>query len=80
MDLSTPYSYNLYMDQKTATINAIAWYGSQSAAARRLGVTQPTVSDWAARGAIPVRLLLDVERDTGIPRETLRQDIPWRDV
>lgn len=31
----------------------IAHYGTQAEAARKLGLTQPSISNWKARGSIP---------------------------
>ena len=33
--------------------DVISYFGSQVAAAHKLGVTQPTLSNWKARGRIP---------------------------
>ena len=41
--------------------------------ARKLGVDKGTVTRWAQKG-IPAARVLEVERETGIPREKLRPD------
>jgi DNA-binding transcriptional regulator YdaS (Cro superfamily) len=41
--------------------------------ARKLGVDKGTVTRWAQKGVPPGRVL-EVERETGIPREKLRPD------
>jgi len=43
--------------------------------ARALGVSEPTVSRWMRRGAIPPERVLAVEAATGISRHVLRPDI-----
>ena len=60
---------------------AIEYLGSQSALAGKLGVTQPTVSEWL-RGErqVPVDRCTDIERETGVPCEELRSDITWHRV
>lgn len=40
-------------------------YGSQTEAARRLGVVPSAVSMWKTRGAFPDRLLAQIVRDAG---------------
>ena len=51
---------------------AIAAVGSGTKLARLVGVSPQAVWQW---GAIPVRHVLAIERQTGIPREVLRPDI-----
>lgn len=46
--------------------------GLQSKLARHLGVTRQAISAWPV---VPIDRLKDVEKFTGIPRETLRPDI-----
>lgn len=41
--------------------NVIKHFGSQAAAASALGVTQPTISNWKTRGAIPKLQQLRIE-------------------
>lgn len=55
---------------------AIETLGSQSALARLLGVSQPSVSDWVRRaGRLPPEHVLSVEAATGVSRHVLRPDI-----
>lgn len=62
--------------QLKALEDAIERFGSQSAMARHLGVSQPSVSDWVRRmGRIPPEHVLAVEAATGISRHVLRPDI-----
>lgn len=42
----------------------IAHFGSQVAAAHKLGVTQPTLSNWKARGRIPALQQLRIQHLT----------------
>lgn len=53
-------------------VRAIEAAGSISALARRLGISQPSVSSWVRTPADRVRA---VEEVTGVPREVLRPDI-----
>jgi DNA-binding transcriptional regulator YdaS (Cro superfamily) len=41
--------------------------------ARKLGIDKGTVTRWGQKG-VPVNRVLDVERETGIPRQDLRPD------
>lgn len=55
---------------------AVAIVGSQSALGKLLGVGQPAVSKWIAKGGcLPAEHVLLVERETGVPKEELRPDI-----
>lgn len=61
------------LDALKAAINEL---GSQSAMARLVGVSQPSVSDWVRRiGQLPAEHVLTVEAATGISRHVLRPDI-----
>jgi DNA-binding transcriptional regulator YdaS (Cro superfamily) len=42
----------------------VDFFGSQVAAAQALGVTQPTLSNWKARGSIPKLQQLRIEHAT----------------
>lgn len=46
----------------------------QSALARQLGVNKSTVALWVLR-RIPAERVIEIERETGIPRFELRPDI-----
>lgn len=48
--------------------------GRRIAVARRLGVSPSTITRWAVEG-IPSDRILDIERETGIPRYELRPDL-----
>lgn len=55
---------------------AIEELGSQLALAELVGVRQPAVSKWLAKGApLPAEYVLKVERRTGISRHDLRPDL-----
>jgi DNA-binding transcriptional regulator YdaS (Cro superfamily) len=55
---------------------AIEILGSQSALAELVGVRQPAVSKWLAKGApLPAEFVLRVESETGISRHELRPDV-----
>lgn len=64
------------IDSETALDRAIAAAGSQSALARKLGVSQNAVSRWQ-RGLspLPAEHVQAVEAATGISRHELRPDI-----
>lgn len=47
---------------------------TQAELASRLGISQPSVSNWRKRG-IPIARVIDVERVTGIHRSKLRPDL-----
>ena len=47
---------------------------TQAEVAERLGIQAPALSKWKANRVPPERVL-DVERETGIPRGELRPDI-----
>lgn len=42
----------------------IAYFGSQAEAARKLGVTQPSLSNWKSRGTIPLLQQLRIQHIT----------------
>ncbi len=44
--------------------SVIAYFGNQVTAAHRLGVTQPTLSNWKARGRIPKLQQLRIQHIT----------------
>lgn len=55
---------------------AVAALGGQSAMARLLGISQPSVWYWVDKGkALPPEHVLAVEDATGISRHDLRPDI-----
>src|SRR5436190_22875954 len=51
---------------------AISAVGGVSELARRLGIAQPSVSNWVR---IPAERVCDVEAATGVNREVLRPDL-----
>lgn len=73
------------MDSEIATNRplraAIEKLGSQSALAELVGVRQPAVSKWLAKGApLPAEFVLRVEAETGISRHELRPDVYPQDM
>lgn len=54
---------------------AVKIAGGQSAIARRLGVSQPTVWAWLNGGQLPAEHVLAVEAATGVSKHALRPDI-----
>ena len=63
-------------DSDTPLARAVRSAGSQSAFARLIGVSQPTVNDWLRLAkALPAEHVLAVEAATGISRHDLRPDI-----
>src|SRR6188472_1612106 len=67
----------------TGLVEAIQAAGGVSELARRLGISQPSVSNW---DRVPAERVLTVEAATGVSREILRPDLytpteePVRDV
>jgi DNA-binding transcriptional regulator YdaS (Cro superfamily) len=59
-----------YRDRGLA--KAISAAGSISALASRIKVTVQAVSQWES---VPVNRCIDVERETGVPRDELRPDV-----
>jgi DNA-binding transcriptional regulator YdaS (Cro superfamily) len=64
------------MNKQSPLERAIAKAGGQSAYARLLGVSQPTVWAWKEqKKPLPAEHVLLTERDTGISRHELRPDL-----
>lgn len=60
----------------TALERAVTALGSQSAFARFIGVSQPSVWAWIVKGRpLPAEYVLKVEAETGISRHELRPDL-----
>ena len=60
---------------------AIDALGSQVALSALIGVGQPAISKWLAKGSqLPPEYVLTVERATGISKHDLRPDIYPRDL
>src|SRR5436309_14149569 len=55
---------------------AIRVAGGVGALARKIGISQPSVSNWSR---IPAERVLSVEEATGVSRETLRPDLYARE-
>lgn len=62
---------------KEALEAAISAADGVSALGRLLGVGQNYVSNWRARGLVPVERCAAIERTTGVPADRLRPDAPW---
>lgn len=58
---------------------ASAVAGSATALAMRIGVAQSAISNWKARGKVPVEHCIAIERETAgaVTVEELRPDIDW---
>jgi DNA-binding transcriptional regulator YdaS (Cro superfamily) len=68
------------MEQFEPVARAIKHMGSQVALASRLGITQPTVSEWLnCQKRVPAERCPEIERATGgaVRCEELRPDVAW---
>lgn len=73
-------STSLTITPNEALKRAVAVLGGQTAMARLLGISQPSVWYWVDKGrALPPEHVLAVEEATGISRHDLRPDIYPRD-
>jgi len=54
---------------------AVSIAGSQSALARSVGVSQPTVWNWLRRSKIAPEFVIPVEKATGVSRHDLAPDL-----
>lgn len=56
---------------------AILIFGTQAALAESIGIRSPSISEWKARGIVPVARCADIERATNgaVSRYDLRPDI-----
>lgn len=52
----------------------IRWGGTPAQTARRLGISRQRLHNWRRRG-IPIGLVVDLARRTGIPRRRLRPEL-----
>lgn len=55
----------------TGIEKAIAQAGGQEALAERLGCSQPLISRWKRRGYAPLKRVVEIEAETGVPRKEL---------
>ena len=53
---------------------AITSAGGPTRLAEKLGIAQPSIQQWRARG-VPAERVIAVEAATGVPRHELRPDI-----
>jgi DNA-binding transcriptional regulator YdaS (Cro superfamily) len=60
---------------QTALVRAVDKLGGQTAAARKLGVTQQAVQYWIKTGRVPPLRVLALEAVSGVSRKALRPDI-----
>lgn len=51
--------------------------GGQAAVARNFGIKPPSVSQWCAKGWVPLDRCVDLEKLTGVRCEELRPDVDW---
>lgn len=63
-----------------ALIEATRICGSQAELARRIGLSQQVVNNWARRGNVPAEYCPAIERETGVRCESLRPDVDWSTV
>jgi DNA-binding transcriptional regulator YdaS (Cro superfamily) len=61
--------------QTVALVRAVDKLGGQTAAARKLGVTQQAVQYWIKTGRVPPLRVLALEAVSGVSRKALRPDI-----
>jgi DNA-binding transcriptional regulator YdaS (Cro superfamily) len=61
--------------QTVALVRAVDKLGGQTAAARKLGVTQQAVQYWIKTGRVPPLRVLALEAASGVSRKALRPDI-----
>lgn len=61
--------------ETTALIHAVDVLGGQTAAAKKLGVTQQAVQYWIKQGRVPPLRVLALESASGVSRKLLRPDI-----
>jgi DNA-binding transcriptional regulator YdaS (Cro superfamily) len=61
--------------QTAALVHAVDKLGGQTAAARKLGVTQQAVQYWIKTGRVPPLRVLALEAASGVSRKALRPDI-----
>jgi DNA-binding transcriptional regulator YdaS (Cro superfamily) len=54
---------------------ALTVAGGQKALATRLGIRQQSVSEWVARGMVPIERAAQIERMYRITRRRLRPDV-----
>lgn len=59
-------------DLTTGVAAAIQHFGTRTALAKALGIERSAISQW---DRVPVGRVLELERQTGIPRHELRPDI-----
>jgi DNA-binding transcriptional regulator YdaS (Cro superfamily) len=57
--------------QTSGVMDAITAAGGQGSLARKVGVSQQAVSQWAKRGWVPLEHIVEVERLFGVPRDRL---------
>jgi DNA-binding transcriptional regulator YdaS (Cro superfamily) len=66
--------FNVCMGDLNTAITSV---GGPSNLARQLGVSPQRVTNWTARGRVPVEMCPPIERLTGVRCEDLRPDIDW---
>lgn len=61
--------------EAVALMHAVDVLGGQTAAAKKLGVTQQAVQYWIKQGRVPPLRVLALEEASGVSRKALRPDI-----
>lgn len=70
--------YDGAMDQKTPIQRAIEKMGGQSAAAKTLGITPPTVNQWVkGERPVPPKHCPQIEKHSGVKCEEICPDVDW---
>ena len=61
---------------RSGLLRALSWARTDVEFAAALGVTQPAIAKWRAKGYVPIERVPAVERLTGVPRWLIRPDRP----
>lgn len=61
--------------ETVALIHAVDKMGGQTAAAKKLGISQQAVQFWIKQGKVPPLRVLALEAASGVSRKALRPDI-----
>lgn len=61
--------------ETVALLHAVDRLGGQTAAAKKLGISQQAVQFWIKQGKVPPLRVLALEAASGVSRKALRPDI-----